>query len=310
MQPTSFPKLIKKVRKLKHLTQKDFGRLLNPPVAQPTVSQWEKGEQLPDRKYFPKIASLLDFTLEDLFKFVEEPLVDVGDISIPSEPINLKAYIPNKQHLAILNRGVVAWNRWRERNPKVNPELAGAKPIEHDLSQINLSGADLRGVDFRWTSLCNAKLIGADLREANLTSANLSSADLGGADLTKATLINAYFGRANLSEANLNAAQIQNSNFDSANLKSANFTSANLIRVDLKCAVLVEADFTNATVSDCLVYGISAWAVKLDGATQTNLNIYPDDTSCIYVNSLKFAEVKYLMNTLLTAPALPASVFD
>ncbi len=62
-QPTPFAELIKKVRKLKILTQRDFGRLLNPPVAQPTVAWWEKGEQLPDRKYFPKIASLLNFSL-------------------------------------------------------------------------------------------------------------------------------------------------------------------------------------------------------------------------------------------------------
>ena len=79
MQPTSFAELVKKFRKIRSLTQKDFGRLLNPSVAQPTVARWEKGEQLPDRKYFPKIASLVDFTLEDLFKFVEEPLADVVD---------------------------------------------------------------------------------------------------------------------------------------------------------------------------------------------------------------------------------------
>ena len=293
-QPTSFPELIKKVRKLKHLTQKDFGRLLNPPVAQPTVARWEKGEQLPDRKYFPKIASLLDFTLEDLFKFVDEPLVDIVDTSITSEPIDLKAYIPNKQHLAILNRGVVAWNRWRERNPEVNPELAGAKPIEQDLSQMDFSGADLRGVDFRWTSLCNAKFIGADLREANLTSANLSNADLRGADLTKATLINAYFVAANLNGANLSAANLKDANFSSANLNAANFSFANLTFVDLRCAVLVEANFTNAILSNCLVYGVSAWGVKLDGATQTNLNICPHNVSCVYIDNLKSAYIKSL----------------
>ncbi len=293
-QPTSFPELIKKVRKIRSLTQRDFGRLLNPPVAQPTVARWEKGEQLPDRKYFPKIASLLDFTLDDLFRFVEEPLVDVGDTSILSEPIDLKAYIPNKQHLAILNRGVVAWNRWREKNPEVSPELAGAKPLEQDLSQIDLSGADLRGINFCWTSLCNAKFIGADLREANLTSANLSNADLRGANLTKATLTNTYFVAANLNGANLSAAYLKDANLSSANLKAANFNSANLTFVDLRCAVLVETNFTNAILSNCLVYGVSAWGVKLDGATQTKLNICPHNVSCIYVKNLKSAYIKSL----------------
>ena len=309
MQPTTFPELIKKVRKLKNLTQRDFGRLLNPPVAQPTVARWEKGEQLPDRKYFPKIASLVDFTLEELFKFVENPRADVVNTFITSNPMFLKAYIPNKQHLAILNRGVVAWNRWRERNPEVNPELAGMKPLDKNLSQINLAGADLRGVDFHWTALCNAKFIGANLREANLTSANLSNADLRGADLANANIANAYFGRANLSKANLSAAQIQSSNFDSANLKSVNCSKAHFTKVDLRCAVLIEANFTNAVISNCLVYGISAWGVKVDGATQTNLNICPNNTSSNYVDNLKFAEIKHLFDTHPVSPVLHASVF-
>lgn len=292
-QPTSFAELIKKVRKIRSLTQRDFGKLLNPPVAQPTVARWEKGE-LPDRKYFPKIASLSDFTLEELFKFVEEPLVEVVETSIPSQPIDLGAYIPNKQHLAILNRGVVAWNRWRERNPEVSPELAGAKPTERDLSQIDLSGADLRGIDFGWTSLCNAKFIGADLRDATLTSANLSNADLRGADLTKAILMNAYLVAANLNGANLSAAYLKDTNLNSANLKAANFSDANLTFTDLRCAVLVEANFTNATLSNCLVYGVSAWGVKLDGATQTKLNICPNNVSLIYVDDLKSAYIKSL----------------
>lgn len=292
-QPRSFAELIKKVRKIRSLTQRDFGKLLNPPVAQPTVARWEKGE-LPDRKYFPKIASLSDFTLEDLFKFVEEPLVDVVETSIPPEPIDLKAYLPNKQHLAILNRGVVAWNRWRERNPEVNPELAGAKPLEQNLSQIDLSGADLRGIDLCWTSLCDAKFIGADLREANLTSANLSNADLRGADLRGATLANTYFVAANLNGANLSAAHLKDANFSGANLKAANFSSANLTFTDLRCAVLVQANFTNAILSNCLVYGISAWGVKLEGAMQTKLNICPHNVSYIYVDNLKSAYIKSL----------------
>ena len=310
MQPTTFPELIKKVRKLKNLTQRDFGRLLNPPVAQPTVARWEKGEQLPDRKYFPKIASLVDFTLEDLFKFVEEPLVDIVDTSITSEPMLLKAYVPNKQHLAILNRGVVAWNRWREKNPEVIPELAGIKPLDKNLSQINLAGADLRGIDFRWTALCNAKFVGADLREANLTSANLSNADLSGANLSEATLVNAYFGEAKLSNTNLSAAHIESSNFSSANLNAANCNKANLTKVDLRCALLVEADFTNAIISDCLVYGVSAWGIKLDGATQTKLNICPDESCFDFVVNLKFAEIKYLINTHPIFPELPSTALD
>lgn len=99
----SLPQLIKNVRKRSRLTQANFGQLFNPPLAQPTVAQWEKGEQVPDRKYFPKLASLLNFTLEELFEFVAGPLVDAS--SLPVVP-NISVHTPNKQHLAMLNRGV------------------------------------------------------------------------------------------------------------------------------------------------------------------------------------------------------------
>ncbi|RME19733.1 MAG: pentapeptide repeat-containing protein, partial [Deltaproteobacteria bacterium] len=41
----------------------------------------------------------------------------------------------NPEHIAILLEGVEAWNRWREENPDVVPDLAGA----------NLTGAVLAG---------------------------------------------------------------------------------------------------------------------------------------------------------------------
>ena len=60
----------------------------------------------------------------------------------------------------------------------------------------DLSNADLSG----------ANLIGADLSDANLFSAGLSEANLIGADLS----------RANLSEANLNGADLENANLSGA----------------------------------------------------------------------------------------------
>jgi len=60
----------------------------------------------------------------------------------------------NKKHLAKLKEGVTVWNAWRAENEEIWP----------DLSEANLTGADLRGAD-----LARANLDGADLRGANLT---------------------------------------------------------------------------------------------------------------------------------------------
>ncbi|EKK3384776.1 TPA: pentapeptide repeat-containing protein [Listeria innocua] len=57
-----------------------------------------------------------------------------------------------------------------------------------DLSNANLSYADLNGADLRGANLSYADLNGADLSDADLRGANLSYADLNGADLRGANL--------------------------------------------------------------------------------------------------------------------------
>jgi uncharacterized protein YjbI with pentapeptide repeats len=63
----------------------------------------------------------------------------------------------NDEHVAMLKKGMDAWNAWRRYNPDIRP----------DLSEANLSGADLS----------EAGLSGADLSEAPLVSADLTGAD-------------------------------------------------------------------------------------------------------------------------------------
>ena len=62
----------------------------------------------------------------------------------------------NKKHMALLKRGVGAWNTWRRTNPRVRPNLSGAR-----LFGATLCGADLRGADLRGTGLSEADLIDA-----------------------------------------------------------------------------------------------------------------------------------------------------
>src|SRR5712691_7581284 len=115
------------------------------------------------------------------------------------------ASMANDQHVAILKQGVAAWNAWREKNPDVRP----------DLSEAELTGADLVG----------AKLSGADLAEA-----------------------------------------------------------------DLQGAILIGADFSGADLTDCCIHGVSAWRLKLNGATQQqNLVITQTDEPAITVDNIEVA---------------------
>jgi uncharacterized protein YjbI with pentapeptide repeats len=100
----------------------------------------------------------------------------------------------NDEHVALLKKGVDAWNAWRDENPDIRPDLMGA-----DLRRANLSGRvsqaeftlfDLiphepktRGVNLTGPIAAALNLSEADLRQANLSWASLVQANLIGANL-------------------------------------------------------------------------------------------------------------------------------
>jgi hypothetical protein len=59
--------------------------------------------------------------------------------------------------------------------------------------------------------------------------------------------------------------------------------------------VLVETILTGALLNDCIIYGIAAWNVQLQGAAQHNLIITRDDEPTITVDNLKVAQFNYLL---------------
>jgi hypothetical protein len=76
-----------------------------------------------------------------------------------------------------------------------------------DLSDADLSGANLIRADLSEATLIKTYLAWADLSEANLSEANLAWADLRGANLADADLRWAYLSNANLSGADLSGAK-------------------------------------------------------------------------------------------------------
>ena len=51
----------------------------------------------------------------------------------------------NKEHLAILERGVAEWNEWRKQHPDIGPKLREANLRGAKLFEANLNHADLSG---------------------------------------------------------------------------------------------------------------------------------------------------------------------
>jgi uncharacterized protein YjbI with pentapeptide repeats len=198
--------------------------------------------------------------------------------------------VADQSHLYLLQRGVEYWNSWIEQNPNVTPDLSGADFRSMSLQEAQFQGAQLQ----------EAILYGADLRKANLSRANLLRAVLVEANLESANLQGANLQEANLSKARLPAAQLQGANLQSAFLPEAylhftNLTRANLSDAFLNNSVFISTSFEYATLTGCSIYGISAWDLKLEGATQHNLKITDYRQPVIMVDNIEVAQFVYLL---------------
>jgi uncharacterized protein YjbI with pentapeptide repeats len=114
----------------------------------------------------------------------------------------------------------------------------------------NLSGANLSDADLSDANLRGANLSDANLRDANLRGANLSDANLRGANLRGANLSGANLSDADLSDANLRGANLSDANLRGANLRDANLSGADLSGANLSDADLSDANLSGADLSD------------------------------------------------------------
>jgi hypothetical protein len=168
-----------------------------------------------------------------------------------------------EEHLAILRKGVRAWNRWRLRED-VRPDLSGAdlsvpmvpgrtlhgfenvRPVV-EFGGINLENTNLEGANLEWVALLNARLVGADLKGANLSESilgdsDLTEADLLGANLRKAELIGARLRNAELGDADLSYSQLSQAVFDQTRVVRTDFTGAQMVST-----LFVKVDLSEAS---------------------------------------------------------------
>jgi uncharacterized protein YjbI with pentapeptide repeats len=90
----------------------------------------------------------------------------------------------NEEHLEILKQGARHWNRWREENPDLQPDLSKA-----NLRDIKVPNINFKGVNFRWADLSGANLAGSNLDYAALRWATLRAADLNGPPFIEQTSV-------------------------------------------------------------------------------------------------------------------------
>ena len=164
----------------------------------------------------------------------------------------------------VLRQGVDAWNRWREANSGMQPDLSEAR-----LSNAAMS-RDLPGINLRGAVLTEAKLVGMNLQGANLHATTLDRVDLRGttlfqADLSGASLEYAKLSLASLREANLSRANLYHADLTGSDLLNAELSGANLRRTILSGARMVGTKLTAATVGNTIFGSVClSYALGLD----------------------------------------------
>jgi len=162
--------------------------------------------------------------------------------------------VDNLENLAKLKEGVTVWNSWLEQNPDLQPDLSDADLSEANLFSVNLSGA---------------RLIRANLSQANVVGANLSRSNLSGAILTGADFFKSNLRSAELFEANLTRAKLFHVDLFRADLRGANLLGANLRHAKLNTARL-----NNAILIDTDLRSANLQATKLDGASLNGAKLW------------------------------------
>ena len=161
----------------------------------------------------------------------------------------------DSDHVSKIKQGAAAWNRWREEEPDVLPDLGWA----------NLNGLNLDGVVFAKSVLklafCKGcSFVGADFSGASMRGVNLQGCDLRGAVFREANLEGAHMLGADLTGADFAGANLKLANFDGAVLKDADFTGAKKLRASQLFRL---KDLENLKVSDQILEKVKSQSPHL-----------------------------------------------
>lgn len=120
-----------------------------------------------------------------------------------------------------------------------------AIPGKTDVSTATFAGVDLSGSDLRGVNFSSRNFSNADLSDTNLAGANLSNANLRGADLTNVNLKG-----ADLSSADFTGATMPRAFLKDANISGTKFDNAKLMDADMRGTTRTSStSFTNANLS-------------------------------------------------------------
>ncbi|MFT6754535.1 MAG: hypothetical protein ACJA2O_004743 [Candidatus Azotimanducaceae bacterium] len=205
----------------------------------------------------------------------------------------MEIILSSSSHVEILKQGAVVWNKWRDDNPQIKPNLSDFD-FSQGFEECFMGIAELDGYNFGDMSFNRV-----NMRNATFTNCFFAHCKFGFSDLCYAYFCNCCFDGANLAVSKIGSAQFINCEFNGTDLsycsaEETNFTGSKLISAKLSHMSLVKVDFTNTIIDRSRVYGISAWDLILDGSIQSDIYIEESGTG-ITVPNIELAQFISLM---------------
>jgi uncharacterized protein YjbI with pentapeptide repeats len=159
-----------------------------------------------------------------------------------------------------LEKGVVSWNRLREKYPKLKPVFSYIDFSGLKLSNVNLTKSEIIGCRFDKSDLAFANFSESKLDHCTFISSNLGCALFHKSLCRKVNFQNAYghlseFQYARCDESNFSSALFSETKFEYTSLKKSNFINADLTRANLQYANLQSAGFFGATLEEVRLTG-------------------------------------------------------
>lgn len=214
----------------------------------------------------------------------------------------------------ILKQGVEVWNKWREENPAVRPDLSDKAFINKHFDKINLAYSDLNHVYFETCFLPEAILSGADIGRMEILESVLHFAQLDnitrapysikGSDLRFSKCKNSNFSNCIISAVTFNHANLMNSSFLNADIENTSFDSCNLDNADFSDSAIGYSNFSSVNLK--AVKGLSS--VRHFGPSSVSLDTIYNSSGTIPDHFLRGCGVPEDFITLI--PSLTIEPFQ
>ncbi|MGL1932247.1 MAG: pentapeptide repeat-containing protein [Desulfotalea sp.] len=204
----------------------------------------------------------------------------------------------NSEHINIWKKGAADWNKWRDLNPNISPDLSDT----NFLSDLYDSEHVYDLPEYNGYNLSNCNLNRVSLRSCVFFDCDFSRSDIHFSDLVDSYCDNCDFSYAQLQVSKIGSAKFHNCNFEGTDLsycsaEETDFSGSILLGTTLSNMSLVNTNFTNTTIKEARVYGISAWDLNLEGCNQSNIYIEKEH-SAITVPTIELAQfIALLVNS-------------